>query len=304
MQPLMSERKQKYLSTFIVTFGALLGFEAVSYAIGIFQLRIGLYLCFYIYAFHIFWLTFLFDLHLKKRGVLAIAQMNNKGARIVWEAFKQRIEHLRKWEYLRHYQNYLVLPGLIYWGTVSLMFLNPFNGGLKQAVILISTFAMSVAYWFMKEHVSRRLEAQFGWIKILQLVKLYTAFLLYTALIAVSFRYNFAVGFFMIATMTVTFLLVYQALFQHNLLTFQIFLWNIILSLVMGIIAAWVYTFWNAEYFTGGLVMLTVYNSMWGIFHHHLDKTLSRKLALEYVLMMILVISILLAGHNFNQRVI
>lgn len=300
----MSAQKQRYLSIFIVTLGAFLGFQAVSYTIGIFQLKIGLFLSLYIYAFHIFWLTFLFDLHLKKRGVLAIARLNNKGVRIFWEAFKQRVEHLKNWDYLRHYQNYLVLPAMIYWGTVSLLYLNPFKGELKQMIVWSATFAMGVAYWFMKEHISRRLEAQYSWIKVLSLVKLYAAFLLYCALIGVSFRYDLSVGFLMIATMIVTFLLVYQALFQHHLLTIHIFTWNIIIALAMGIIAVWVYTYWNAEYFSGGLVMLAVYNTLWGILHHELDKTLTRKIVFEYVIMMLLIISFLFAGHNFGQRII
>src|SRR6185503_2499821 len=127
MQPLFNETKQKFLSTLIVTFGAFLGFEALSYIIGIYQLRGSLYVAFYVYAFHIFWLTFVFDLHLKKRGVLANARLNHKGIKMVWMACQDRIEHLRRWDYLRHYQNYLVLPGLLYWGTVILLFLNPFK---------------------------------------------------------------------------------------------------------------------------------------------------------------------------------
>ena len=137
------DQKEKYLSTLIVTVGALLGFEAISYAIGIYQLRQSLFLSFYIYAFHIFWLTFLFDLHLKKRGVLANARLNHKGAKMLWEACKERLEHVRRWEYLRHYQNYLVLPGLLYWSTIILLFLNPFNGALKQLIVLTASFAMS-----------------------------------------------------------------------------------------------------------------------------------------------------------------
>ncbi|HTL39683.1 MAG TPA: hypothetical protein VL306_02635, partial [Methylomirabilota bacterium] len=103
-----SEQREKYLSTLIVTVGAFLGFEAISYAIGIYQLKQSLYLSFYIYAFHIFWLTFLFDLHFKKRGVLSYARMNSSGLRMFWNAFKERCSHIRKWEYIRHYQNYLV----------------------------------------------------------------------------------------------------------------------------------------------------------------------------------------------------
>ncbi len=304
MKPIMNERQHRFLSTLIVTVGAFLGFEAVSYSIGIYQLKQSLYLSFYIYAFHIFWLTFIFDLHFKKRNVLAELRLNYKGAKLVWEGFKQRCGHVRKWEYLRHYQNYLVLPGILYWACVILLFLNPFNGGLKQALIFFTTVAMAVAYWFMKEHVSRRLEHMDWWIKILAIVKLFAAFLVYSALVGVTFHFGYEAGFLSLATSTLTFLLVYQALFQHNLLTFSIFLWIVIVALVMAIVSLWVYSNWNTEYFAAGVVMLAVYNTLWGILHHYLDHTLTRKVAFEYLVMMIFVISVLFASHNFNQRVI
>lgn len=304
MQPLMSEQKQKILSTLIVSIGAFLGFQALSYTIGLYQLKTSLFLSFYIYAFHIFWLTFLFDLHFKKRGVLANARLNHKGISMFWHAFKDRCAHVRKWEYLRHYQNYLVLPGLIYWSTVTLLFLNPFNPILKMLLVASATFAMSVAYWYMKEHISRRLEHQDRWIKVLSLVKLFAAFLIYSAMIGVTFHYGYDAFFLLSAVMTITFLLVYQALFQHNLLNFNIFLWIIIIALIMALIAIWVMSNWNAEYFTAGLVMLAVYNTLWGILHHHLDKTLTRRVAFEYIVMMVFIVSFLFASHNFNQRVV
>lgn len=304
MNPIMSEQKHKFLSNLIVTIGAFLGFEAISYAIGIYQLKSSLYLSFYIYAFHIFWLTFLFDLHLKKRGVLGIARLNHRGAKMVWEAFKQRIEHLGKWEYLRHYQNYLVLPGILYWSTVVLLFLNPFRGELKQLIIFSATLAMSVAYWFMKEHVTRQLEHLDEWIKVLSVVKLFAGFLVYSATLAVTFSYGFGPIFLLSAIITLTFLLLYQALFQHRLLNFSIFLSIVIIALAMGVVSMWVYSNWSSEYFTGGLVMLAVYNMLWGILHHHLDQTLTRRVVFEYLVMLVFVISFLFASHNFNQRVI
>ncbi|OGE82105.1 MAG: hypothetical protein A3B10_00690 [Candidatus Doudnabacteria bacterium RIFCSPLOWO2_01_FULL_44_21] len=304
MRNLFNERTHKYISILIVTFGAFFGFEAVSYAIGIYQLNSSLYLSLYIYAFHIFWLTFLFDLHFKKRGVLAIARLNHQGLKMFWEAFKDRIAHVRKWEYFRHYQNYLVLPGVLYWGVVVLLFLNPFKYGLKQMIILSGTFAMSVAYWYMKEHISRQLEHQASWIKVLAMVKLFAAFLIYSALLGVTLRYGFEAWFLVAATLTITFLLVYQALFQHRLLTFDTFLWVVIIAFVVGLVSIWVYSHWNTQYFTGGLVMLAVYNTLWGLLHHYLEHTLSRKIVFEYLLMMIFIISFLLASHNFNQKVI
>jgi hypothetical protein len=300
---LMHETKQKILSTLIVTLGAFLGFEALSYIIGIYQLGDSLKVALYIYAFHIFWLTFIFDLHLKKRGVLANARLNHQGLRMFWMAFHERIEHLRRWDYLRHYQNYLVLPGIIYWTTVSLLFINPFETVLKQTVTICSTIALSIAYWFMKEHVSRKLEHEEHWIKALSLVKLYAAFLVFSSIIGVTFYFAYGAAFIFSAVISLTFLLVYQALFQHRLLNFSIFLWVVMIALTMGILALLVYSNWSAEYFTAGLVMLAVYNAMWGILHHHLDHNLTKKIAFEYLAMMILIVTFVLASHNFNQRI-
>lgn len=303
MQPLMNEQKQKYLSTLITSGVAFLGFEALSYIVGIYQLKTAVLVSLYVYAFHIFWLTFLFDLHLKKRGVWAEVKVSFQGIELFFEAFKRRVEHVRKWEYLRHYQNYLVLPGIIYWSTVALMFLNPFQNEFKQLLVITASFCMSVAYWFMKEHVSRKLEAHDSWIKVLSLVKLFAAFLIYSAIIGIATRFGYDAYFLLYSIFVVTFLLVYQALFQHKLLTFQIFLWIIIIALILGIVSVLVYSNWNTEYFTAGLVLLAVYNCLWGILHHHLDRTLSRRLVFEYVVMMLFVVSFLLASHNFDQRV-
>ena len=304
MQNLFNEQKQKILSTLMVTVGAFLGFEAISFVFGLYQLKIGLYLSFYIYAFHIFWLTFLFDLHLKNRGVIANARLNHRGLKMVWEAFKDRCAHVRRWEYIRHYQNYLVLPGLIYWSTVVLLFLNPFKWQLKELIVISSTVALNVAYWYMKEHISRKLEARDHWIKVLAIVKLFAAFLVFSALVGTTQYFNFGSDFLLMSTLTVTFLLVYQALFQHNLLNFQIFLWIVIISLIMSAVSLWVFSSWNAEYFTAGLVMAAVYNMLWGVLHHHLDKTLTRQVVFEYLVMMVLILSFIFASHNFNQRVI
>lgn len=304
MRDVFNEHKQKIFSTLLVTTGALLGFEAISYIVGIYQLNTAVYVAFYVYLFHIFWLTFIFDLHLKKRGVLANAKLNYKGAKMVRQALKDRLEHVRRWEYLRHYQNYLVLPGMIYWATIILLFLNPFNFSLKLLIVLLATFAMSVAYWYMKEHVSRRLEAQNHWIRVLSVVKLFAAFLIYSAIVGVAFHFGYNSTFVFLSTVTVTFLLVYQALFQHHLLNFEIFLWIVITSLALGLVSLWVYANWNTQYFTAGLVMLSVYNTLWGILHHYLDKTLTRKVVFEYIVMMIFIVSLLFASHNFNQRVI
>jgi len=302
-RPLFNETKQKILSVLIVTLGAFLGFQAISIALGWYQLNNTLNLAFYIYFFHVFWLTFLFDLHLKKRGVLANAKMNHQGLRMLWKAFLERCEHMRHWPYFRHYLNYLVLPGVLYWATVVILFLNPFRTDFKQFIILCSTIVLGVAYWYMKEHVSHRLEAHDHWLKILSVVKLFAAFLSYSSLIGISQYFGYGADFLAATTSLVTFLLFYQAIFQHGHMRFEIFVWLILITLFQTLVVIWVYFNWNAEYLTAGIIFAATHNLFWGILHHHMDKTLSRKVAVEYLLMAVVVISFLFASHNFTQRI-
>lgn len=299
----MSEQKQRFLSTLIVSVGAFLGFEALTIIVGLYQIRTYLLLSIYVYLFHVFWLTFLFDLHFKNRGVLANARLNYKGWRMLSEALKDRVRHIFNWEYIRHYQNYLVLPGIIYWAVVILLFLNPFKDLIKQTIIIAASLSMTVAYWYMKEVFSRRMETTELGIKILGLVKLFAAFLIYSATLGASWYFGMGDEFIALSIFALTFLLAYQALFQHRLLNFYTYMIIVVISLVIAVVSMLIYYYWGTGYLTGGLVMLAVYNTFWGLLHHHLDRTLSRKLVFEYFLMMILVLSFLVGSHDFRPQI-
>lgn len=304
MRPLFSEYKQKVISTLVATIGAFAGFQALSYVIGLYQLSTFLWLSFAIYGIHVLWLTFVFDLHLKERGVLATLKPTHAGFSLVWAALKARFRYMTNWRHLRHFQNHLVLPGILYWSCVVLIFLNPFKYTLKQVLILATTAAMNIGFWYMKEHVSRRLEHGYSWIRMLSLVKLFAAFLVYSAMVGVTVHFGYEPSFLVMGIATLTFLLLYQALFQHHLLTFSSFLWVVIISLSLALVSIWVYLYWNTQYFTAGLVMLAVYNSMWGLLHHWLERNLTKLVVFEYLLMTGFVISFLLASHNFEQRIV
>lgn len=304
MQPLFSPYKQKVLATLIATIGVFVGFQALSYVINLYQLSDALYLALAIYILHLIWLMFIFDLHLKDRGNMASARDTHNGWRIFRQALKLRFRYMMNWHHVRHFQNHLVLPGLLYWSCVILIFLNPFKYNLKQGMIIATTAAMNIGFWYMKEHVSRKMEDGYSWIRMLSLVKLFAAFMTYSAMLGVTIHFGYEPSFLVLGIFTLTFLLIYQALFQHNLLTFSSFLWIVTISLVMALVSIWVYLFWNTQYFTAGLVLLSIYNTMWSILHHHLDKNLTKKLVFEYLLMTALIISFLLTTHNFNQRIV
>lgn len=304
LKPLMGERKQKFVSTLFVSFTAFLGFEALSDILSAYQIQTFVKVSLWVYAFHIIWLTFLFDLHFKNRGVIATAHLDLKGLKFFWRALKDRTAHVFTWKYYRHYQNYLILPGLLYWSIVILLFLNPFKEPLKQLIIITGTACMSTAYWYMKEMFSRNMEASEWGIKVLALVKVLAAFFIYAAAFGITWYYGFGLDFLLPAVFSVTFLLVYQALFQHKLLTFNLYFLILGIAGVCSLASFWVYQYWNWNYLSGALIVLAIYNTLWGFLHHHLEKTLTRKLVVEYTLMLVVILSILIAGTNFSSRII
>lgn len=300
----MSEQKNHFLSVLIVSIGGFLGFEALSLIIGLYQPEIYLKVAFWVYIFHVCWLTLMFDLHYKKRGILTNLRFTHSGWRLIGHAFKERFEHVKKWEYLRHFQNYLILPGIIYWSVVVMLFLNPFRQVVKQIIVLLASLGLTIVYWYFKKVFSKKMESHEPWIKILGLVKIFAAFYVFAGCLGLAWYFNLGGIIVWSVIFSLSFLLLYQALFQHSLLYFRILLLAVVIAIFVALVAVIVYNYWETNYLTGAMVVLAVYNSLWGMLHHHLDRTLTKKLAFEYVLIMFLAISILLASHDFGAKVL
>ncbi|MBI4049741.1 MAG: hypothetical protein HY395_02940 [Candidatus Doudnabacteria bacterium] len=303
LKPLMGERKQKLLSNLLVSLGAFLGFEALSTVVGLYQVRTYVLLSIYLYLFHVLWLTFLYDLHLKKKAVLINFRFNRSGWHLFSAALKERCEHVFNWHYFRHFQNFLVLPAVIYWAVVIILFLNPFKSPTKQLIVIASSLAMSVAYWHFKDFLSRQLEMHEFGVKVLSLVKLYAAFLIFAATLGVSWYFGIDWSFFVLAVFCLTFILIYQALFQHKLLSLNAFPFMLSIGFVVALSGYFIYSYWGMNYLTGGLVIMGVYNTFWGILHHHLEKTLTKKLVFEYLAMLLLILSVIAASQDFTPRI-
>lgn len=304
LKPLMGERKQKMLSTLIVSFGAFFGFEALAFVLETYQVADYLWVAIYVYLFHIFWLTFVYDLHLKNRGILAWAHLDKRGMAMLNAALKDRVAHVFRWDYFRHYQNFLILPGLLYWSVVILMFLNPFNQTWKQGIVVLGSSCMTIIYWHMKEFFNRKMESHELSVKVFGLTKVFAAFFIFSAVFGLTRYYGFGLDFLLPAVFVATFALLYQALFQHRLLTFNMYFLIVIISAITSTVGLWLYFYWNWNYLTAGLVILSVYNSLWGMIHHYMEKSLTKKLAVEYAFVMLLAVSLILASHNFGPRVL
>lgn len=300
----MSAEKQKLLSSVLTAAVSFLGLESLSFIIGkTYQLGSYDLVAVYLYLFQLLWLTFIFDLHLKKRDILLEVRKHHVGFKVFRQALKERLSHLRNWYFLRHYINFFILPGVIYWSAVILIRLNPFDEVLKQALVILSAFALVVVYWYLKEFYNKNFELHHFGTKLLALAKLFAAFLAYSAILGYSFYFGKSAVFACFWFFVVTFLLVYQALLQRRLFRPKLLPAILSLSLAVCLVGFWIYNIWNHDYLTGSLLILAVYNTCWGILHHFLDNNLTKKLAWEYLIMMALIVSILLASHDFMPRV-
>ncbi len=285
--------KHKITSVIIATAAAYFGFQALDLSLGLYQIPTYFSLAWFVFAFHIFWLAFLFDLHYKSSG---------KGLGF-WKALDNRVRHFYHWAYVRRYLNYLLLPTVIYWSVIVLMYLNPFHELFKDGLIIITTAALGVAYWYLKEAFSRHMELHHTGLKVLAIVKLYGAFLAFTALMALGWYYGLGTVAITLSAMFVAFILCYQALFQHRLMDVKAIPLMLVMSLLVGTCFAIVYKHWNVNYYTAGLMVVVVYNAGWGMIHRYKDKTLTNQLLVEYVFMLVVLVSVVLATQDFNGKI-
>lgn len=297
----MTEHQHKILSALIISVITFLGFDALFLIVGLYQIHIYLQVAIYIFVFHIFWITFMFDLHLRNRVPASISSL--RFWHMVGTAFVQRFEHFKKWQYIRHYLNYLILPSLIYWAVVVLLLLNPFYSGLKQAIIIVGSYILVVVYWYMKEHLTFKLEHTNNWLKTLAAIKLIGAFLVYSAVLGLVWYHGLSSTMLFYLIAATSFAIMYQALFSHGYHSPGTILTILLSSIAISFVSLWIYHNWNYQYFTAALVLLAVYNLVWGFVHHYLDKTISTSMIVEYILLTVLFISILVATHNFAVRI-
>lgn len=276
----------------------LFGLEALHLMLRAYQLYIFFFTALAIWLFLVAMQTFIFDLHIKR------IERDEYLSKNIWEALKKRFRYLRNVKHWIYYQNYLILPGYIFWGTVAVMFLNPFNNILQQAWILLSSLGMTIVFWYLKtvfynHRATTRLQKQH-----IFLVKIYASFLAYTGSFGLLRYYGYDSELFAIVVFCLTFFLLHQAMFQHHFIGFDTLKFLIFISGLMGIFGFLVYLYWPVNYFTGALVLTAIYNTIWNLIHHKfMEKNLTRLLVYEYFAVLFLILVIVFSITNFGERI-
>lgn len=307
----MTPKQQKIISTSLITLVVLGGLEILAVVVNLNQPQIFLEIAFAIYIYLVLKMAFLYDLHFKNPGAMSRAVKRHesiphwlkRSLKILLSASWDRIHHMRSWSYFKHFQNYLLLPGVIFWSTVAMLYLNLGRTVLQQTFVLLSSIALVIVYWYLKEIFSRKKEIlDHDIFAILSVIKLYAAFVTFSSTLGIIRFFGLSQNIFGLAIFALSSLLVYQALFQHGLVRLKNLLVGLFIALILMLVSFWVYSNWGLNYFTAGGFLMVVYNFCWSLFHHHLDKTFNLKSFFELLIISTLLAIMLFSVTNFQAK--
>lgn len=311
----MTLKHQKIISVFLIAIVAFGGFEALIYIINLNQPVLFLKAAFAIYLYLAFTITLLYDLHFKNLGSFKSAKARHESVphwlrrslKILISTLSGRVSHLMRAHHWLNFQNYLILPGLLFWPTVILFYINAsaISHRSQQVIAFLSGVALIVTYWYLKEAFLRKTEKVDRDIFAgLAAVKIYASAITFGGSLAIMRRFCLPASYFSVAIFCLSFLLIYQALFQHKLLEIKNLAWTILISAIQATIGYFIYRFWGYNFYTAAVVMTASYNLMWGTFHYHLDRALTKEVFAEILLICLLAALMVFSVTNFKARLL
>lgn len=309
----MKPKTQKIIAILLIAFVVFGGFEALIYILNLNQPVIYFQTAFWIFLYLLFNIVFFFDLHFKTPGSWGRAKLKHQNlaqglgrfVKTVFSALWGRFEHLWQWEYLKQWIYFLLLPGFIFWASVSLFYVNFGFYRSQQIVALFSGAALVVYYSYLKEIFYRKKEVVDSDIFIaLSVIKIYTAGVLFAASMSMLRSSCLGPWYFSAEVFCFTFLLIYQALYQHRKISPKTTVQTLLISLLMAAIGRVVYVYWGYNYFTAAVFLTACYNFFWGIFHYRLDRALTWRAFWEILIISLIMGGMVISVTNFSARLL
>lgn len=288
-------RVQRAISVAAISILSFVGLETLVKVANLYQLKIYVYSSLAIYALMLIWLYFIFDLHFKPdREPLAFAL----------RYFKRRFKHFASWRHFRHFQNYLVLPGMLFWSSAIIIYINFRRESIQQFVAIVSSVCLIISYSLFKEIFhAKESPIRNSHFVLLTYVKIYAAWLVFCAAFGIVRYECFPPFYFYFLAVLGSMMLLYQALFQSARVNYKNVRMIALLSLAMGVVSFFVFKYWNVNYFSAGIFMAAVYNLLWFMAFHSINKNLTRHAVLEQVAIFALIAIMVFGSTNFKARI-
>jgi len=192
------------------------------------------------------------------------------------------------WSKLKTDLIHLILPVLIFWGLLFLLF--SFSNNLwRQFIILISSLFFFLIVWSFGVEKRKSIFA----FNILSLGTIFTAFLIYSACWAFYLTFNIPLWSLMIVLILVSFLLFYQIvnLFFSFIAHFWLYLG--VFVLIIGEVA-WSLSFWPTGHLTAGLILTLVFYLLWEFFSYWFEGRMKKSIILEHLLLCLFIFLLIL----------
>lgn len=282
------------LAVLAISLISFIGLESLVYINNLYLPELYIKVSGFIYLILLLWLYFIFDLHVKE---------SHEGAHTIMGGLWKRFRHFASWKHFRQFQNYLILPGLIYWSSVVLIAINFRRVYLEHFVAIVSSIALVICYSFFKERFRHNYKFNNLHFVILAYVKLYASWLLYAAALGIVWYYCYPPLFYHLMIFISTFMLLYQALFQYHQRNFRHIVEIFLISIALSAASIFVYRFWNVNYFTAALLMTAVYNLLWTLMYHSMNRSLTRHIIFEQAAIFILVSVMIFGSTNFSAQI-
>lgn len=286
---------QRVISILAISIISFAGIEALVYIGNLYQPQVYIKAALFIYLILLIWLHFLFDLHLRE---------DHTDAQSIAHAIRLRFKHFASWEKFRSFQNYLILPGLIYWATIVLIHINFQHYKLQQYIAVVSSLSLVVCYAFFKEVFhSKFAPLRNSHFVILSYVKLYAAWIVYSSALGIVWYYCHDQYYFFLMIFVTTFMLMYQALFQFAKMQPKHIAEVFFISAIVALASYFVYKNWSVNYFSAGLFLTAIYNFLWTMYFHYTNKTLTREIAIEQCAILLLLLVMVFGTTNFKAQI-
>jgi len=309
----MRAKTQKIISLVLLILVVVLGFQALIYILNLNQPGLFWSTATYIWLYLMLYIALVYDLHFKAGGSWASATKKHENVvnvyrrklKIFFSALLNRVKHLLEFTFWRHWLNYLILPTLVFWASAGVLYVNFGFYKIQQIGALLSSVALMLNFWFLKEVFVRRKEVVDSDVfVVLSVVKIYTVTLAYAASLAIVRHYCLDPKYFSVGVFALTFLLIYQALFQHKLANLKNLSIGLLIGLVLGVAGYFLVIFWGYNYFTGAVFLAIFYNLLWGIFHYSLDRALTFKVFMEIAAIGLLLAFMVFSVTNFKAKLL
>jgi hypothetical protein len=322
----MSRKIHKTIAAFLNLLVVVGSFEVLISILNLNQPALFLRTAFYVGLFYILQIVLLYDLHYKNRGAFlrakkkheSVSHAFHKFIKIMGSALWDRVSHLREANFVRQWFNYLILPGIIFWGSIAVFFVNFGFPKIQQIFVFLSSIALILNYWYLKEIFDRgslklseknqehdkSLKVDDDVFVVLSLVKIYASALMLGACLALVRYYCLDAKLLFMSVFGLTFLLLYQALFQHQLINYKNLTGSLIIAFIMALASCVVLVLWGYNYFTAAMFLAALYNLLWGVFHYYLDRSLTWHAFWEILIVSAIVAGMVFSVTNFRAKLL